>query len=414
MRSAKEHPQPVNDYLATELAAGRIVGPFEPHELPNGQVSRFGVIPKANQPGKWRLIVDLSSPNGYSVNDGIAPELCSLKYASVDQAVENILGLGQGTLLAKVDVEHAYRNIPVHPDDRILLAMRWNDKLYIDTVLPFGLRSAPIIFLAVADAVEWMAVESGVSSLMHYLDDFLTMGRASSSECHNNLELIKSLCTFLGLPLKTEKIEGPTTVLVFLGIILDTARQELRLPQEKVEELSRLVKEWSDKRVSTKRELLSLIGKLSHATKVVVSGRTFLRQMIDTAASVQRLDHHIKLRAEFQSDLTWWECVLPSWNARSLMHVHKKEGAPQILFYTDASGNWGCGAIWGKRWIQYPWQSTWLQKSIAVKELLPIVLACALWGPLWAHKHVEVQCDNAAVVDILRAKTSKCKDIMHL
>ena len=53
MRSAKEHPQPVNDYLATELAAGRIVGPFEVHELPNGQVSRFGVIPKANQPGKW-------------------------------------------------------------------------------------------------------------------------------------------------------------------------------------------------------------------------------------------------------------------------------------------------------------------------------------------------------------------------
>ena len=172
MRSAKENPQPVNDYLATELAAGRIVGPFEPHELPNGQVSRFGVIPKANQPGKWRLIVDLSSPNGYSVNDGIAPELCSLKYASVDQAVENILGLGQGTLLAKVDVEHAYRNIPVHPDDRSLLAMRWNDKLYVDTVLPFGLCLAPMIFSAVADAVEWIAVESGVSSLMHYLDDF--------------------------------------------------------------------------------------------------------------------------------------------------------------------------------------------------------------------------------------------------
>ena len=54
------------------------------------------------------------------------------------------------------------------------------------------------------------------------------------------------------------------------------------------------------------------------------------------------------------------------------------------------------------------------KKGIAVKELLPIVLACALWGPLWAHKHVEVQCDNAVVVDILRAKTSKCKDIMHL
>ena len=107
---------------------------------------------------------------------------------------------------------------------------------------------SPDDFSAVVDAIEWIAVESGVSaSLMHYLDNFLTMGRANSSECHNNLELIKSLCTFLGLPLKTKKIEGPATVLVFLGIILDTTSQELRLPQEKVEELSRLVKEWKNK-----------------------------------------------------------------------------------------------------------------------------------------------------------------------
>ena len=76
MRSAKINSQPVDDYLATEVAAGRIVGPFEPHDLPTAQVGRFGVILKANQPGKWRLILDLSSPRGHSVNDGISPELC--------------------------------------------------------------------------------------------------------------------------------------------------------------------------------------------------------------------------------------------------------------------------------------------------------------------------------------------------
>ena len=134
-----------------------------------------------------------------------------------------------------------------------------------------------------------------------------------------------------GLATQNRKIEGPATVLVFLGIILDTASQELCLPQEKVEELSRLVKEWKDKRVSIKCELLSLIGKLSHATKVVVSGRTFLRRMIDTAASVQRLDHHIKLRAVSIR----WECFLPIWNTRSLMHVHaqKRGGTSDSLPY---------------------------------------------------------------------------------
>ena len=81
MRSAYEHPQPVADYLAIDLAAGRITGPFDPHELGEVTISRFGVITKANT-GKWRLILDLSSPKDASVNDGIPSELCSLSYIS--------------------------------------------------------------------------------------------------------------------------------------------------------------------------------------------------------------------------------------------------------------------------------------------------------------------------------------------
>ena len=163
--------------------AGRIIGPIDPRSMPEAQVSRFGVIPKANQPGKWRLILDLSSPNNHSVNDGIPKELCSMQYASIDDAVDMIMQAGQGCLLAKIDIEHVYRNIPVHNDDRPLLAMRWNDNLYIDTVLPFGLWSAPKIFSAVADALEWILQHQGVTFILHYLDDFLTMGKTGTSEC---------------------------------------------------------------------------------------------------------------------------------------------------------------------------------------------------------------------------------------
>ena len=414
MRSAYENPQPVDEYLQTELASGRIVGPFLPHQLKGAQVSSFGVIPKANQPGKWRLILDLSSPYQQSVNDGIPRELCSMRYVTIDDAVEKILSVGQGCLLAKLDVEHAYRNIPVHPDDRPLLAMRWKEGLYVDTVLPFGLRSAPKIFSAVADALEWILLGQGVSLLLHYLDDFLTMGKANSTECHDNLELIQRICAFLGLPLKMEKLEGPIMVLTFLGIVLDTQKLEIRLPPHKLEELNERIMEWKRKQSCTKRELLCLIGKLSHATKVVAAGRTFLRRMIDTSMSVQRLNHHINLNSEFHSDLAWWECFLPVWNSRSFMSIHKKRTEPDVIFSSDASGSWGCGAIWATRWIQCEWQSTWVGKSIALKELLPIVLACAIWGALWSHKRIQVLCDNAAVIEIINAKTSRCRDIMHL
>ena len=63
----------------------------------------------------------------------------------VDDVVQQVLSLGKGALLAKVNIESAFRNIPAHPDNRHLLGMLWNNKLYIDTVLPFGLRSAPKI-----------------------------------------------------------------------------------------------------------------------------------------------------------------------------------------------------------------------------------------------------------------------------
>ena len=175
-----------------------------------------------------------------------------------------------------------------------------------------------------------------------------------------------------------------------------------------------LVQVWQEKRVCTKQELLQLIGKLAHATKVVVAGRNFLRRMIDTVMTAKHLNHHVHLRAEFHSDLAWWSSFLPLWNARSLMSVHSKGNNPQIIFSTDASGSWGCGAVWNSKWIQCKWDSFWPDKSIALKEFLPIVLACVIWGPLWAHSRVQVLCDNAAVISIVNARTSKRKDIMHL
>ena len=259
MRSALQNPEPVDEYLAVELHAGRIVGPLNADQVKNAQISRLGVIPKAGQPNKWRLILDLSSPRGHSVNDGIDKELCSLKYASVEDAVQTIWSLGQGTLLAKIDIEHAYRNIPVHTDDRLLLAMQWRDNLYIDTVLPFSLRSAPKIFSAMADALEWILQQAGVTFILHCLDDYLTMGKKQSNECEHNLNLIKSICSHLGLPLKVEKLEGPMEVLIFLGILMDTIRIELRLPGKKLAELKNITRQWNLRKASTKRELLSLL-----------------------------------------------------------------------------------------------------------------------------------------------------------
>ena len=78
-------------YIAHEVSLGRLVSPVTSEGI---HTSPIGLIPKAQQPGRWRMIVDLSCPPGSSVNDGIDPSLSSIHYASVDNAVEIIRSLG--------------------------------------------------------------------------------------------------------------------------------------------------------------------------------------------------------------------------------------------------------------------------------------------------------------------------------
>ena len=78
--------------------------------------------------------MDLSSPLGRSVNDGISKELSSFHYTSVDEAAKKMVLLGKGALLAKMDIKQAYRNVPVAPEDRYLLGLTWDNKIYVDQV----------------------------------------------------------------------------------------------------------------------------------------------------------------------------------------------------------------------------------------------------------------------------------------
>ena len=149
----------MEQYITEEQEAYHVNGPVPPQGL---HVNRLGAILKDHTPGKWRIITDLSHPPGVSVNDGIDPACCSLTYLSVEAVAQEAAVLGTGALMAKVDVESAYRLIPIHPDDHPLLGFSWQDNYFCDGMLPFGLRSAPIIFTAVANAIEWCVRREGV------------------------------------------------------------------------------------------------------------------------------------------------------------------------------------------------------------------------------------------------------------
>eukprot|EP00731_Ephydatia_muelleri_P034506 Em0063g11a len=110
-------------------------------------------------------------------------------------------------------------------------------------------ESTSYIFNQFTSALHWIMATNYAADLIHYLDDFLL-----------------------------DKLEGPVTTITFLGITIDTTLQQLRFPPDKLQEMTLLIKSWLRKHKTTKRDLRSLIGKLSYAAKVDPSGRLFLRQ----------------------------------------------------------------------------------------------------------------------------------------
>ena len=318
--------------------------------------------------------------------------------------------LGPGAQLAKLDICRAYRIVPVHPQDRPLLGMSWRDQCYIDTTLPFGLRSAPKIFSALADALLWAMYQNGVQHALHYLDDFLFAGEPDGTQCKAHLESALATCTTLGVPIAADKVEGPATTLTFLGIEIDSTTMQLRLPERKLRDLRNSISGWCSRRACTKRELLSLIGQLQHAASVVKPGRTFLRRLIDLSCSVTRPHHHVRLSQAARSDILWWKVFITRWNGVSFL----PPAQPQHYLESDASGSWGCAAIWRYQWFQTEWNAAWHTSNIACKELLPILLAAATWGKYWEDSTVLCLCDNAAVVAVINSGWCRDKPMMQL
>ena len=170
---------------------------------------------------------------------------------------------------------------------------------------------SPIVPYLVADALQWCLLHHyEVVDSFHYLDDFFFAGPPHSDDCSWAITSFLALCSQLGVPLKQEKLVLPSTKMTFLGINLDAETQIASIPQDKLDALLtslRLhLKFYRDRTPVTKRALLSLIGKLSFATKVIPAGRIFLRRLLDTAHSITDLDTPLHLSWDSALDINWW------------------------------------------------------------------------------------------------------------
>ena len=415
LKSALDNLDILKQKICFEVQNGRAAGPFSLDNLPfpNLQISPLGLVPKQT-PGEFRVIHHLSHPEGSSINDGISKEDSAVSYQTVDDAVTLVKRFGKGCLLSKTDIEHGYKNIPIHPSDHELLGFAVGTDVYYDKTLPMGLSFSCNLFEKLSTAIHWVANNKlHIEGLVHLLDDFLLVGPPSAPFCNSQLQLFLQFFNEVGIPLKQEKTVYPTTILTFLGLELDTQAMEIRLPQEKLLKIRNRLAEVQYKKKLTLQELQSLIGLLNFACAVVVPGRPFLRRVIDLTKGLEKPHHRRKLSKEARADIAAWEIFIRHFNGASMFLEDEWQTSQTLSLYTDASGL-GFGGIFGTKWFSDIWEQSWECYHISVKELFPIVVAVQLWGHHMKNKKVCFFSDNMAVVHIINKQTSKDPLLMTL
>ena len=213
----------------------------------------------------------------------------------------------------------------------------------------------------------------------------------------------------MGIPIAPLKVFGPLTCLEFLGITLDTVLLQARLSEKKIKDLITKLREFLGRRKVTKKELLSLIGSLSFACKVIVPGRSFLSRMISLSCTVRENHFKIYLSKQVKEDMNLWVSFLNNWNGRSFFLSKQVTSSADLDFATDASGSIGYGSFFDGAWFAAKWATHQRLWSMATKELFPIMVSTMLWGSRWRNLRILVLCDNEATVKLLNKGYTSCE-----
>ena len=403
--SARQFPNAIDQYLGKEIELGAIWGPFTPPMDLKIHCSPLMTRPK--DLNKRRVILDLSYPQGASVNDYVSKDRFDgyafmLRFPSMDDIVEEIKKRGRDVSLAKIDVARAFRNLRVDPADALNFGIEWQGSTYLDSAAAFGWTHGSAAYQLLSDAIAFFMAQQG-HKMFPYIDDYIIV--TSEAQADKAFTYLSQLLEELGLPMNSDKKNPPTKRMSCLGIVIDTSANTLSIDPQKLETIHRECIQVRHKQFLSKRAFQSLLGKLLYIHKCVEPSRMFINRMLALFRENYQVAR-IPLTEEFHKDLTWFITFLPRFNG--ITYIKKTKIMNHRSLHVDASLT-GLGGIWGTEVYATPVSPIVGQKlKIVHLEMLNIVVALRLWAPEWAHSTVKFFCDNWAVVQVV--KTGKTRD----
>jgi hypothetical protein len=213
---------------------------------------------------------------------------------------------------------------------------------------------------------------------------------------------------------KLEKSRGTCPGHGFFGVKIDCVSRVLSLPDDKLQKLKDLLLTWVGRQKATKKALQSIVGKLNWASRVVLGGRTFMRNLINLIPKARLSHHFVRLSSAARGDMLWWVKALNLFHGFS--PFVEDVPLPSFEFATDAY-ELGGGGPFKSDWFYTSWSEDhpeMVGEHINLLELKTVLEASKRWGDQWAGLHVRVRSDNSATVASLNKGTSRSCGLLAL
>ena len=415
-RKASSNRAAAVDKLNTELGLGRILGPYSHSPLESATYSPLYAIPKS-EPGKFRLIHDLSKPNGHSVNDNIPDALKSVQYCSIMQVAEFLraekMAGSNPYYLAKIDLKDAYRICPIHKQDWKYLGMQFEDKLFIDTCLPMGLGTSCAIFSTISDSLAWVFHKQNPGCrFFNYIDDFLILA-PEKALCESALSNVLSSLEQWGFPISPQKTVYPCTSLEFLGLGIDSGKMCFFVPDKKRIKIGQEIKRFLSSKSQRVNVIQKLLGKLNFLCTTFLPGKSLMAGLYHTLSGVLSSQGWARRRitSDSRADLQVWLSFLANTEGKPFQFIFPDYSRLPTMT-TDASGSIGYGCVFGECWFKGVWEDQWWsEQNIALLELIPIYIGIKLWQTKISNNTLNILSDNESVVAMITSFYSRDKKI---
>lgn len=152
---------------------------------------------------------------------------------------------------------------------------------------------------------------------------------------------------------------------------------------------------------------------MNFACGVIISGRPFLRRLINLTIGIKKSFHHIRITKEAKADLRLWLRFIAVYNGCNFFVNEKFISSNALKLFTDAS-SLGFGATYGDKWLYGEFTGDIKHRNITIVEFYPILIALQLWGDLWSNHSILFFTDNEALVSIINRQSSKEEVLMQM